>query len=748
MVVYSDRVARQFALAALAWGALGMAVGLLIALQLAFWPANLPPYLSFGRMRPVHTTAAVFAFAGNMIFAGVYYASQRLLQIRLPSPRLGAIHFWSWQLVAAAAVITTPLGHTQGVELAEPQWPLDIAMLGSWLVFAFHFFWMIKRRNQRRLHPALWFIVATILAFTAGHVASSLAVPVGALDSYSLFAGVQDAAVQSWYGHGAVTFLLTAPMFGLLYFLLPRAAGHPIHSYRLAIVHFWGLAFLFAATAPQQLLNTALPDWSQTAGAALGLLLLAPSWAGVLNGLLTARAAWSRLRGDPVLLFITAALLFQGLAALQAPLLGLRSVSGLAAYTDWTIGHVHATALGWDGLMAAALLYWMVPRLYGTKLHSRAAAGAHFYMAVVGILVYLSSMWIAGATQGLMWRAEGATGGLAYTFVETLAALRVPYWARLGGGALYLAGFAVMIWNLAVTIRRGRAVDEEAEVEGPVDEPAGGARGLVFAQPVLIAATVTGLVVAAAFANPLAALGLVFLAGLLGLGGLAGAAVLGDRTRPTWHQELERRPLAFTALVAAAVLVGPVVEIAPLLVRGPEPVAGESAPYSPLQLEGRAVYVAEGCHACHSQMIRPFLWEVARYGEVSSASESLHDHPSQWGSRRIGPDLARVGGRYPDLWHYQHLVDPRAVTPGSTMPPYPHLVDRRVDLAATGGKMRALRAAGVPYEDRAIDRAAAAALAEARTIAAELRQTGGVDVAPDSEMVALIAYLQRLGQPP
>ena len=347
-VVYSDRVARQFALATLAWGAFGMAVGLLIALQLAFWPANLPPYLSFGRMRPVHTTALVFAFAGNMIFAGIYYASQRLLQVRLPSPRLAALHFWSWQLVAVAAVLTVPLGHTQGKELAEMEWPLDLALLGSWLAFAVHFFWMVRRRNQRRLHPALWFIIATIAAFTAGHVVNALAVPSGVLDSYSLFAGVQDAAIHWWYGHGAITFFLTAPVFGLLYYLLPRAAGQPIHSYRLAIVHFWGVALLFAGAAPQHLLNTALPDWAQSGGAALGLLLWAPLWAGVLNGLLTVRAAWSRLR-DPVLLFIVAALLFEGLAALQAPLLGLKSVSGLAHYTDWTIGHAHVTALGWTG---------------------------------------------------------------------------------------------------------------------------------------------------------------------------------------------------------------------------------------------------------------------------------------------------------------------------------------------------------------------------------------------------------------
>jgi len=769
-VVYSDRVALRFVVAALVWGALGMAVGLLIALQLVNWRANLSPALTFGRLRPVHTTTVVLAFAGNMIFAGIYYSSQRLLRVALPSERLAALHFWSWQLCAAAAAVTLPLGHSRGVELAELAWPINLLLALSWLAFAVHFFWMIARRNQPRLHPAIWFTIATIVAFGAAHAVGSVDVPVAALASYPLLGGVEGALVAWWHGEAAVGFFLTVPALGLLYYFLPSAAGRPIYSHRLAIIHFWAVITISGWTAPQHLLDTALPDWAQSAGAATGLLLWAALWAGVANGLLTVRGAWSRLRAEPALSFFIAALLFHGLAAVEGSVLSFKSVAGLAHYTDWTIGHVHATALGFDGLMAAGIFYWMVPRMVGTELRSRAAAGAHLYAAVVGTLVYLSAMWIAGATEGLMWRAEGPTGGMAYSFLETVTAVRVLYWARMGGGALYLGGFLLMAWNLASTIRRGRAtvghgerepvatepepihdaaVETGAEAEAASSESARGdaVRGLLFAKPVLIAATVIGLLVAAGFANPLAALGLFFLALLLAMGGIAGAAARRDSERPSWHAGLERSGRALTLLVAAAVLVGGAVEIAPLLARGTEPVPGESAPYSPLQLAGRDIYIAEGCRACHSQMIRPFLWEVARYGEVSSAAESLYDHPFQWGSRRIGPDLARIGGRYPGLWHYQHMIDPRSVTPGSIMPPYPHLVGERVDLAGLPARMRALRAAGVPYGDRAVEGAAAAALVEGRAIAAELRQTGRVEAAPDSAIVALIAYLQRLGQP-
>jgi cytochrome c oxidase cbb3-type subunit I/II len=746
--LYNDRLVRRFALAALVWGVVGLAAGMLIALELAFWPANAGPSASFGRMRPVHTTVVLFAFAGNLVFAGVYYSSQRLLGVRVPSDRLAALHFWSWQLVAAAGAATLALGHSQGLRFGEMEWPLDLALALSWLAFAASFAGMVRRRTRPRLAPPIWFYTAAIIGVAVGHVAGSLAVPVSALKSYPLLAGVQQALVQAWSADGAIAFLLLVPFFGFLYDVLPRAAGRPMHSHRLIAVQFWSLLFALGWAAPRHLLDTALPEWAQAAGAAFGLLLWAPTCAAAVNGALTLRAGWTGLRADPVIRFLAGALLFGAAASIEASILSTRTADQLVHYTDWTIGHVHLTALGWTGFLAAALLYWIVPRLWGAPLRSRAAAGAHLYMASVGVLLDVSSMWIAGATQATMLRAEGLEGGLAYSFIEAVNALRLTTWARVAGGALYAAGFALMVWNLVQTIRAGRAVDGAIEAPAEIEVPAGsppGLFGVLVGKPVAVCAALTGLVIAAGFANPIAALVCLVVAALLALGAMAGAALRDPG--PSWHERLERRGLALAILAAAAFLVGGAVEMAPLFASPPEPIAGESDPYSPLQLEGRDVYVAEGCQSCHSQMIRPFLWEVARYGEVSSATESLRDHPPLWGSRRIGPDLARIGGRYPNLWHHDHLVDPRAVTLGSTMPSYRHLIGQVIDLGGTPAKMRALRAAGVPYGDDEIARAGEAAIAEGRAIAADLRRTGSIEIAPESAMVALIAYLQRLGQP-
>ncbi|HTE53295.1 MAG TPA: cytochrome-c oxidase, cbb3-type subunit II [Kofleriaceae bacterium] len=749
--VPDDRAARRFALAALAWGALAMAAGVFVGLELMVWQANAAPQLGFGRMRPVHTASVLFAFGGNLVFAGIYYSAPRLLRAPI-SRRLAAIHFWTWQLAAVAAVVSLPLGINQGGELAELEWPIDLALLGSWLVFAAQLVSMVRRRGERRIHPSIWFYAATVIGVAVFHLVASLALPVSLTRSYSLFGGMGDALIQAWAGQGLFTFLLVVPLFGLLYDLLPRAAGQPLHSRNLVLIHFWGFLFAIGWTGSLRLLDTAVPDWAQAAGAAFGLVLWAPGWAGVLNGLMTARAAASSVRGDPVLKFFVAALLFYGAAAIDGSILASRDAASLAHYTDWHIGQVHLVALGWAGLAAAGALYWMVPRMWGTRLHSPRAASVHFYLAVVGALFYVAAMAIAGPTQGLMLRAERPEGGLVYSFVESLRALHVTHGARLIGGVVYFAGFLVMGWNLIRTIRAAGgagAVADSADrsPDHSTDDPTR-LRDLLLGQPVLFAAGVLGLLVAAALAAPLASFGLVFFAAVVALGGLAASAALGDRSRPSWHERLETRGLALAILIAAALLSGGVAELAPLLARGPSPVPGESEPYSPLQLEGRDIYLAEGCRACHSQMIRPFLWEVARYGEVSSASESLYDHPAQWGSRRIGPDLARIGGRYPNLWHHDHLIDPRAVTLGSTMPSYRHLAGERVDLTATAGKMRALRALGVPYTDAQIDRAADAAAAEGRAIALDLRQTGKIEVASDSAIVALIAYLQRMGQPP
>jgi cytochrome c oxidase cbb3-type subunit I/II len=725
---FNDRIARRFAVASMVWGVIGMAAGLFIAIQLAFAPANLPPYLSFGRLRPVHTNAIVFAFVGNLVFAGIYYSSQRLLAARLPSDRLAAIHFWLWQLIIVAALVTLPLGYTQGKELAELEWPIDLAIALAWIVLAVNFFWLIRRRGESRLYVSIWFYIATIIAVASLHIVNSLAVPVGLLKSYSLFAGVDDALVQWWYGHTAVAFFLTMPVLGIMYYLAPAAAGRPLHSVRIAIVQFWALVFLYGWAAPHHLLNTALPDWAQTLGVAFGLMLLAPSLAGALNGLLTLRGTGARLRTDPVLKFLAAALFFYALAALQAPILATRSASGLLHYSDWLIGHVHLSGLGWNGFMAAALLYWLVPRLWGTQLHSRAAAGVHFYLATVGLLLYVAAMCLAGATQATMLAAENPAGGLTYTFIESLLALDVPYWARVVGGSLYMDGFLIMVWNLAMTIRAGRATDGEVEVVKAAAE-----RPRIAAQPVLVTGIVVALVVGAGLANPLAAVGILMVAVLVALGGIGMAAL---RESP-WHRSLEGRPLAFGLLVASALLIGGVVELVPMLTSdGDRPVK----PASALSIEGRDVYLAEGCHGCHSQMIRPFLSEVARYGEVSTAADSAYDHPFQWGSRRIGPDLARIGGRYDNAWHHRHLVDPRSVAYASNMPSYAHLEGELIDFSAIGLKLRALRAAGVPYTDEQIDLAALNAYAEAHPIA---RDTG---LPASSKMVALIAYLQQLGR--
>lgn len=648
-LVHCDRIARRFAIAALVWGVVALAAGLLLALELLLAP-DLPPFLAFGRLRPVHSGLAVFALIGNLVFAGMYHSSQRLLAARIPFPRLAGAHFLVWQLAAAAAALTAP------------EWPRDLAIAAAWLFFAVNFFTMVRRRSEPRLYVSIWFYLATTVTVPAFHI----------LNSVPLAGGVAGAMVQAWYAQMAIAFFLTMPVLGIAYDLAPRAAARPLHSYRMAILHFWALVLLFGWAAPQPLLNSALPDWAQAMAASAGLLLLAPSLAGLLNGLLTLRGTGARLRTDPVLKFLAAALFFAVIAALEAPLLGTRAGSGLLQYTDWIAGQVHLGALGFDGMMGAALLYWLVPRLWGTELRSRAAAGAHFYLATVGLLLYVSSMWISGATQGVMLRAEDATGRLIYTFIETVVALELPWWGRVIGGTLYLAGFLIMLVNLALTIRRGRPVDEQVEVAGADVQPAPvRARAILLGRPVVVAAIVMALLVAAGLSNPLASVGLLMVALLVALAG-AGARALDEPDAPSWHQRLEGSGLVMAILIAGAVLFGAAVQLGPVLAAEPEPAR---APYTPLEEAGRRVYIAEGCAGCHTQMIRPFLWEVARYGEVSTAADSAGDVPVLWGSRRIGPDLARIGGRHDDDWHRRHLIDPRTVAFASRMPSYRHLDD-------------------------------------------------------------------------
>jgi cytochrome c oxidase cbb3-type subunit I/II len=751
-IVYNDSVSRWFVGASVVWGIVGMLVGVCVALQLAWWHANLPPYFTYGRLRPLHTNAVIFAFVGNMVFAGVYYSTQRLVKARLPSDFLAKVHFWGWQAIIVAAAVTLPLGLTQGKEYAELEWPIDLAITFVWVVFAIQFFWTLARRTEKHLYVAIWFYIATIITVAVLHIVNSLAIPVFAFKSYSLFGGAKDALVQWWYGHNAVAFVLTTPILGIMYYFLPKAAGRPVYSYRLSVIHFWSLIFVYIWAGPHHLLNTALPDWAQTLGTVFSVMLWAPSWGGMLNGLLTLKGAWGKVRTDPVLKFFAAGVTFYGMATFEGPLLSFRSINGLAHYTDWIIAHVHAGALGWNGLMAAGMFYWMVPRLYGRDLWSKKLADTHFWIGTFGILLYIVSMWVSGITQGLMWRATDASGALEYpNFVETLDAIRPMYWMRLIGGSMYLIGMLMMAYNLARTALAGHAVDGEATVvvERSVEREVPWAE-ILFGKPVILVTVVTVIVASMAVVNNEASLVLSSIFLVVSILGTIAVHLAVDRSRPRWHRLLEGRALLFASFTVIAVLAGGLAELIPtLLVTPNDPqVLADAKPYRALELEGRDLYVREGCYGCHSQMIRPFLFETKRYGNPSTLSESIYDHPFQWGSKRTGPDLAREGGKYPNLWHYRHLVDARSVSPGSNMPPYPTLATEKLDLSRTATKLHAMQSIGVPYEARDVEHAAADALAQGNEIAQNLRDDGVADVSPDAEIVALIAYLQRLGKHP
>ncbi len=748
---YDDAIVRKFLFATILWGFVGMLIGLIVAIQLAYPEWNLAPYLTFGRLRPLHTNAVIFAFAGNAIFTGVYYSTQRLCKARMYSDGLSAAHFWGWQLIIVAAAITLPLGITTSKEYAELEWPIDIAIAVIWVVFAINFFWTLAKRNEKHLYVALWFYIATIVTVAVLHIVNSFALPLSLTKSYSVFSGVQDALVQWWYGHNAVAFFLTTPILGIMYYFLPKAAERPVYSYRLSIVHFWSLVFMYIWAGPHHLLYTALPEWAQSLGMVFSLMLWAPSWGGMLNGLLTLRGAWNKVREEPVLKFFVAGVTFYGMSTFEGPLLSIKSVSALAHYTDWIIAHVHGGALGWNGLMAAGLFYWLTPRLWDKPLHSKKAADAHFWLATVGIVVYMVSMWISGINQGLMLRDLNPDGTLVYpSFTETLIAIRPMYVVRALGGTLYLTGFVLMIWNLIKTVSGAKAVNTVVEVT-VTDEPEANGEGMldvVAGRPLWF--TVVGLVFMGAFFyvdNAFLAVGMAIAVLVVG----EVAFLLNKRAREggagSWFGLIERKPLAFTVMTLVAILIGGVAELLPLiLVKQAVPATGSAQkPYTALEQQGRDIYTREGCYLCHSQMIRPMVAEYLRYGEASRAEEFIYDHPFQWGSKRTGPDLHREGGKYPNLWHYTHFMDPRSTSPGSNMPTFPWLAKDEIDVKLAPKKLALMQKLGVPYTNADIDQAEDNQRKQATTIVVDLAKSN-VTVAWNSEMVALIAYVQRLGR--
>ncbi len=692
---YDNKIVKAFIIATVIFGLVGMLVGLLAAIQLYYPIFNFDlQYTSFGRIRPLHTNAIIFAFVGNAMFAGIYYSMQRLLKTRAFSDALSWINFWGWQLIILAAAITLPLGMTTSKEYAELEWPIDIAIAVVWVVFGINLIGTIIKRREEHMYVAIWFYIATFVTVAVLHIVNSFELPVTLFKSYSWYAGVQDALVQWWYGHNAVAFFLTTPFLGLMYYFLPKAANRPVYSYRLSIIHFWSLIFLYIWAGPHHLLYTALPDWAQSLGTVFSIMLIAPSWGGMLNGLFTLRGAWDRVREEPVLKFMVVAVTAYGMATLEGPLLSLKNVNAIAHFTDWIIAHVHVGGLGWNGFLTFGILYWLVPKMWRTKLYSTSLANTHFWLGTLGIIIYALPLYIAGVVQSLMWKEFGTDGYLTYqNFLETSTKILPMYMLRSVGGFLYLTGAILMTYNLIKTAASGQFLaDEEAEV-----------------------------------------------APLVKTGHTAGY----------WHRVLESKPIVFTVLALVAILIGGIIEMVPtFLIKSNVPTITSVKPYTPLELHGRDIYQREGCFNCHSQMVRPFRSEVQRYdpkgGEYSKAGEYVYDHPFLWGSKRTGPDLHRVGGKYADSWHYRHMLAPGEVSTGSIMPAYPWLFEQQIDKSKTPGIIKAMRTLGVPYEEGYEEKANDDLDAQAKKIVEGLKMEG-YDTNTDTEIVALIAYLQRLG---
>ena len=696
---YDNKIVRNFIYASVFWGIVGLVIGLLLALQLAFPIFNFElPFTTFGRVRPVHTNAMIFAFVGNGIFAGVYYSLPRLLKASMFSTKLSNIHFWAWQAIIVAAAVTLLMGFTSSKEYAELEWPIDIAITVIWLVFGWNMFGTIANRRVKHLYVAIWFYIATFVTVAILHVVNTFELPVSLWKSYSLYAGVQDALVQWWYGHNAVAFFLTTPYLGLMYYFLPKAAGRPVYSYKLSIIHFWTLIFLYIWAGPHHLLYNALPDWAQSLGVIFSVMLIAPSWGGMINGLATLRGVWDKVRDNAMLKFMVVAITAYGMSTFEGSMLSLKTVNAISHFTDWTIAHVHIGAMGWNGFLTFAVLYWLIPRMFQTKLFSQKLANIHFWLGTLGILFYAVPLYWGAFTQFLMWKEFTPEGFLAYpNFMETVTQIIPFYITRVFGGTLYLVGMFIMVYNLYKTIAKGSLLAMEEAQAAPLEKH-------------------------------------------------EGKKMFGE----TFHKWLERRPVQFSILATVAILIGGIVEFVPMMmIESNVPTISSVKPYTPLELQGRDIYIKEGCNNCHSQMVRPFRSETERYGEYSKAGEFVYDHPFLWGSRRTGPDLARAGVKTGKMyksnaWHFQHLVSPQAVNEASVMPPYPWLAKSNIDLTTTPAKINAMITLGVPYEEDYANRANEDYLAQAEKIVANLK-TSGIETTPETEIVALIAYLQRLG---
>mgnify|MGYP000455711298 FL=1 len=690
---YDNKIVRNFAIATIIWGIVGMLVGVIIATQLFAPSANITQYGTFGRIRPLHTNAVIFAFVGNAIFAGIYYSLQRLLKTRMFSDFLSNFHFWCWQLIIVSAAITLPLGITTSHEYAELEWPIDIAITLVWVAFGINMFGTIFKRRERHLYVAIWFYIATFITVAVLHLTNSVQLPISFLKSYYVYAGVQDALIQWWYGHNAVAFFLTTPFLGMMYYFLPKMANRPVYSYRLSILHFWALIFIYIWAGPHHLLYSSLPDWAQSLGVVFSIMLIAPSWGGMINGLLTLRGAWDQVRENTLLKFMVVGITCYGMATFEGPMLSLKNINAIAHFTDWIVAHVHVGALGWNGFLTFAMLYWLVPRIFQTTLFSEKLVKTHFWIGTIGIAFYAIPMYISGFTQGMMWKQFTAEGTLQYgNFLDTTLQLIPMHQMRALGGTLYLVGAIIMAYNLFKTMAQGSLLaDEKAE------------------------------------AAPL--------------------AIIEEKHESDghWHRWIEKRPIQLLVASLVMILIGSLVELIPtFMVKSNVPTIESVKPYTSLELEGRDIYIREGCVSCHSQLVRPFRSETERYGEFSKSGEFVYDHPFLWGSKRTGPDLHREGGKYPDSWHYHHMREPSSMSPGSIMPNYAWLLEQTLNTSQTQDKVAAMKKLGVPYSTDEVNNAVKDLNTQAKAIQANLASEK-IKVSQDKEIIALIAYLQRLG---
>ena len=697
---YDNKIVRYFILATIIWGVVAIVVGLLAALQLSFPIFNFDlEFTTFGRIRPIHTNAVIFAFVGNSIFAGVYYSMQKLLKTRMFSDFLSKLNFWGWQFIIVCAALSFSMGITTGKEYAELEWPIDIMIAIVWVAFGWNMIGTMIIRREKHIYAAIWWYLASFLGVAMLHIVNSFELPVSLFKSYPIYAGAQDAVVQWWYGHNAVAFFLTTPFLGLMYYYLPKAAGRPIYSYKLSIVHFWALIFIYMWAGPHHLLYQALPEWAQALGVTFSIMLIAPSWGGMINGLLTLRGAWDKVRDSAALKFMVVAVTAYGMSTFEGPMMSLKNVNAISHFTDWTIAHVHIGGMGWNGGLTFGMLYWLVPKLFRTKLFSEKIANTHFWIATLGMLIYAIPLYWAAITQWLMWREYTAEGFLEYpNFLETLTQIVPLYTFRVIGGSLYLIGFLLLVWNLFKTMASGSFIANEAAEAYPIENTQ--SRG---------------------------------------------------SARETIHRWLERKPVRFALWAFIALAIGGAVEIIPMIfIKSNVPTIEAVVPYSPLELEGRDIYVSEGCYTCHSQMVRPFRWETDRYGEYSKIGEFVYDHPFQWGSRRTGPDLARTGAIGGPMyktasWHFNHFMDPQRMNEQSIMPKYDWFSVKDIDLDLIPVKIRAMQTLGVPYEEGFDEIAVEDLKSQAQKIANELKESG-IDIEPTKQMIAMIAYLHKLGR--